>query len=132
MIRRPPRSTLFPYTTLFRSRKGASLANNPSHCAPLKRSVARTLLCASAIIRFHFGGVLAEDYLPAASNCGYVIFATSRPARASTQTNRSASLLLLTRDLSAPAPDWPKFRSLVVRFAQRNLLHGGLTLAAKN
>src|SRR2546430_13712837 len=25
MIRRPPRSTLFPYTTLFRSRAGASL-----------------------------------------------------------------------------------------------------------
>src|SRR3712207_6977903 len=25
MIRRPPRSTLFPYTTLFRSRKGALL-----------------------------------------------------------------------------------------------------------
>src|SRR3712207_9553591 len=24
MIRRPPRSTLFPYTTLFRSRRGAS------------------------------------------------------------------------------------------------------------
>src|SRR3712207_7927883 len=27
MIRRPPRSTLFPYTTLFRSRIGASLAD---------------------------------------------------------------------------------------------------------
>src|SRR2546427_9464295 len=26
MIRRPPRSTLFPYTTLFRSAKGASAA----------------------------------------------------------------------------------------------------------
>src|SRR5260221_6132696 len=26
MIRRPPRSTLFPYTTLFRSRAGAALA----------------------------------------------------------------------------------------------------------
>src|SRR2546427_12087028 len=25
MIRRPPRSTLFPYTTLFRSKRGASL-----------------------------------------------------------------------------------------------------------
>src|SRR3712207_7912792 len=25
MIRRPPRSTLFPYTTLFRSRRGAKL-----------------------------------------------------------------------------------------------------------
>src|SRR3712207_6944856 len=26
MIRRPPRSTLFPYTTLFRSRRGCGLA----------------------------------------------------------------------------------------------------------
>src|SRR2546422_9038917 len=26
MIRRPPRSTLFPYTTLFRSRNGAAIA----------------------------------------------------------------------------------------------------------
>src|SRR5256885_6112379 len=31
MIRRPPRSTLFPYTTLFRSRQsGAGLARKPS------------------------------------------------------------------------------------------------------
>src|SRR5256885_12113095 len=28
MIRRPPRSTLFPYTTLFRSRSGTSPASN--------------------------------------------------------------------------------------------------------
>src|SRR2546430_13742565 len=27
MIRRPPRSTLFPYTTLFRSQKSANLGN---------------------------------------------------------------------------------------------------------
>src|SRR5256886_7079129 len=40
MIRRPPRSTLFPYTTLFRSRARsgperppASAANNPAACA---------------------------------------------------------------------------------------------------
>src|SRR5205814_3046242 len=30
MIRRPPRSTLFPYTTLFRSRVGATLSFRPS------------------------------------------------------------------------------------------------------
>src|SRR3712207_7740550 len=30
MIRRPPRSTLFPYTTLFRSSKGPYLAFRPS------------------------------------------------------------------------------------------------------
>src|SRR2546422_7119411 len=29
MIRRPPRSTLFPYTTLFRSQLGSSPAGNP-------------------------------------------------------------------------------------------------------
>src|SRR5258708_21267491 len=29
MIRRPPRSTLFPYTTLFRSRTGGSSAHRP-------------------------------------------------------------------------------------------------------
>src|SRR3712207_7877539 len=47
MIRRPPRSTLFPYTTLFRSRSAvdekhrAAEANDPQglplHCAPPAR-----------------------------------------------------------------------------------------------
>src|SRR2546430_5393604 len=42
MIRRPPRSTLFPYTTLFRS-----LANTGSHLLVqiLKRAVARARPC---------------------------------------------------------------------------------------
>src|SRR2546425_4741400 len=31
MIRRPPRSTLFPYTTLFRSRQGAGLRHDDGH-----------------------------------------------------------------------------------------------------
>src|SRR3712207_7511104 len=32
MIRRPPRSTLFPYTTLFRSRRGSRVSGiTPSH-----------------------------------------------------------------------------------------------------
>src|SRR2546425_5126465 len=30
MIRRPPRSTLFPYTTLFRSRLGSELGPDPA------------------------------------------------------------------------------------------------------
>src|SRR3712207_8355306 len=33
MIRRPPRSTLFPYTTLVRSRRRASDATAPARCA---------------------------------------------------------------------------------------------------
>src|SRR2546425_9177294 len=31
MIRRPPRSTLFPYTTLFRSRRAARAQRDPQH-----------------------------------------------------------------------------------------------------
>src|SRR2546427_8803407 len=34
MIRRPPRSTLFPYTTLFRSRSSAAQERLPSVTAP--------------------------------------------------------------------------------------------------
>src|SRR2546429_2727139 len=43
MIRRPPRSTLFPYTTLFRSecgdRRGAR--REPAHCAAVAQACAR-------------------------------------------------------------------------------------------
>src|SRR3712207_8321118 len=34
MIRRPPRSTLFPYTTLFRSSTGTSWWRRPRHGGP--------------------------------------------------------------------------------------------------
>src|SRR5215210_9193086 len=34
MIRRPPRSTLFPYTTLFRSRRRRPLGPRPVHRGP--------------------------------------------------------------------------------------------------
>src|SRR2546422_1814557 len=34
MIRRPPRSTLFPYTTLFRSRRGAASDQARRDCRP--------------------------------------------------------------------------------------------------
>src|SRR3712207_8040149 len=36
MIRRPPRSTLFPYTTLFRSRAEAGRGSGPGSCTPTR------------------------------------------------------------------------------------------------
>src|SRR2546430_12386668 len=46
MIRRPPRSTLFPYTTLFRSSfscAGSSCGmSSPSHCSTTRRSEEHT------------------------------------------------------------------------------------------
>src|SRR3712207_8213521 len=44
MIRRPPRSTLFPYTTLFRSRVAAA---SPPSSASARPTSARVLRCSS-------------------------------------------------------------------------------------
>src|SRR2546429_1621583 len=41
MIRRPPRSTLFPYTTLFRSQSAASIASTSVRAATTSSSLAR-------------------------------------------------------------------------------------------
>src|SRR5258707_2883154 len=54
MIRRPPRSTLFPYTTLFRS---LSITGDPSR---------------SPLVQFAFGG--HSDVAPTGRSTGDVIF----------------------------------------------------------
>src|SRR2546430_10195315 len=51
MIRRPPRSTLFPYTTLFRSR--TNRLESRSHCCSLARKNKRKNICrGSRVARF--------------------------------------------------------------------------------
>src|SRR2546430_4659963 len=47
MIRRPPRSTLFPYTTLFRSEAARNSAA-PASATPAATPSARRVSCASA------------------------------------------------------------------------------------
>src|SRR2546426_3964157 len=44
MIRRPPRSTLFPYTTLFRSHRGANFLEGPRAVQKGRRQVPRSHL----------------------------------------------------------------------------------------
>src|SRR5688572_31629799 len=51
MIRRPPRSTLFPYTTLFRSKGGA-----PASAAAASGEVAFALLNLGSALNFVKGG----------------------------------------------------------------------------
>src|SRR3712207_9111683 len=42
MIRRPPRSTLFPYTTLFRSASGVAIMCSHTHAAPSMETTLHT------------------------------------------------------------------------------------------
>src|SRR3712207_7367496 len=61
MIRRPPRSTLFPYTTLFRS-------STDSSCAPLlKVPLASTVPSASSATANGLPGTSAADHCAACS-----------------------------------------------------------------
>src|SRR3712207_6916268 len=48
MIRRPPRSTLFPYTTLFRSPLSVRLLNRSQTCT---RAVTAAALCGCEVLR---------------------------------------------------------------------------------
>src|SRR5436189_2294005 len=59
MIRRPPRSTLFPYTTLFRSARRGEVLRTLSH----RLDVARVLLPAdgATLLTVDSGGAIAVD-----------------------------------------------------------------------
>src|SRR2546425_3792436 len=49
MIRRPPRSTLFPYTTLFRSDAAGALAATGEHYAAALESLDNPIVAARAV-----------------------------------------------------------------------------------
>src|SRR2546429_6819699 len=82
MIRRPPRSTLFPYTTLFRSRCGASISPR-GRCARSRRRRVRTRACLRGGIARRSPGVCSSR--PRPSRRG------SSPARTRMPTSTSPS-----------------------------------------
>src|SRR3712207_8760992 len=78
MIRRPPRSTLFPYTTLFRSRDRLARARVPPTLLRLQAHVVPVALLARA----RLDGVRVDHRGPAAR-------AAQEPDRKSTRLNSS-------------------------------------------
>src|SRR3712207_8861863 len=81
MIRRPPRSTLFPYTTLFRSegaghaRQGDAQAACPRHSGGLVAALA--LLAHGRLARDERGVDVLEDDLGGDHDAGDVVTARS-------------------------------------------------------
>src|SRR5436309_15166888 len=72
LIRRPPRSTLFPYTTLFRSGKGA----------PMR---------AAALLAFAIGAVVLGEYLAGA---GQILRSEEHTSELQSRENLVCRLLL--------------------------------------
>src|ERR1035438_8782555 len=65
MIRRPPRSTLFPYTTLFRSPSVIARSGSERLRTSLRRSITAALACrcqSSANYTFGRGALKGIDY----------------------------------------------------------------------
>src|SRR3712207_6876207 len=90
MIRRPPRSTLFPYTTLFRSRGRVSVA--PDFADPLmglgiEFAVTRTVRDAAGLLDAVHGSEPGDKYLLPGPATTYLDAA--RPDRKSTRLNSS-------------------------------------------
>src|SRR3712207_9378226 len=87
MIRRPPRSTLFPYTTLFRSEAG--MVTNPVTCSPDNTLAEVDALSA----RYRISGA------PVVDDDGVLVgIVTNRDMRFETDQNR------LVRDVLTPMP----------------------------
>src|SRR5258708_19029385 len=64
MIRRPPRSTLFPYTTLFRSGTARRRVTARAHCASKRRGPARfDAQCARARSEEHTSELQSPDHI---------------------------------------------------------------------
>src|SRR3712207_8322138 len=80
MIRRPPRSTLFPYATLFRSESTAALMiTNPNTCGVYERNIKEI-----AEVLHEAGAFLYMDGANMNANMGRM-----RPDRKSTRLNSS-------------------------------------------
>src|SRR5690606_41757883 len=82
LIRRPPRSTLFPYTTLFRSRRLWFLAEHPpQHTTPRRHGFQFVLqysqtLCTCFLIRIGLQLAIGDQRLIARVKSGHWLGAT--------------------------------------------------------
>src|SRR2546429_6846663 len=82
MIRRPPRSTLFPYTTLFRSRLEADIGRALAHqeffleYQPIIDLGTKSLLGVEALVRWRHpeaGILLPGRFIQVAEECGQIV-----------------------------------------------------------
>src|SRR2546430_9389534 len=93
MIRRPPRSTLFPYTTLFRSARARDAARHPrAHARWLARApVARARELRARGVRSDPAAIDPDGAVPAAAQPARLLPPGARSDRKSTRLNSSHS-----------------------------------------
>src|SRR5258708_28823135 len=88
MIRRPPRSTLFPYTTLFRSRNGATLTMRVAGSSRL-----------ASLMPSRFGMDRSEEHTSELQSPDHLV------CRLLLEKKKKFVLLSLAAGSASPAPD---------------------------
>src|SRR3712207_8931382 len=73
MIRRPPRSTLFPYTTLFRSRSEIELAKAELARKAKAGAIGAALLAGAALFGFFGFAVRSEEHTSELQSRQYLV-----------------------------------------------------------
>src|SRR2546430_6456870 len=89
MIRRPPRSTLFPYTTLFRSKAGSTYIDSSTVSPALARRIAAA--CAERKVRFLDAPVTGGDW---GAKKGELVRSEEHTSELQSQSNLVCRLLL--------------------------------------
>src|SRR3712207_8643097 len=102
MIRRPPRSTLFPYTTLFRSGNVEKIEGVPPAASPAaSHGLMIELSAAKATLAGHWEmmGLVLEDPLPtdrkstrlnsSHANISYAVFCLKKKKKSKTNTHHT-------------------------------------------
>src|SRR3712207_3672444 len=122
MIRRPPRSTLFPYTTLFRSQP---IIKEIENLSSMKYGVSEDVDVAMRVIADHLRAVafsIADGQLPGNAKAGYVIRRILRRAVRYAYTflnQRSAFIFklipVLVQEMGGAYPELPAQQELISR-----------------
>src|SRR3712207_7517563 len=101
MIRRPPRSTLFPYTTLFRSRRlkercGQDARNRGAGSQPLK-FVGAALLRLATQPKWYAGALRSEEHTSELQSRQYLVCRLLLEKKKNSHTNNAQSSLFIPK-----------------------------------
>src|SRR3712207_7758253 len=94
MIRRPPRSTLFPYTTLFRSGSGVAMLMRTQQAGPVIRTpIFMVLFLAPVFVPLNLlrGWIRSEEHTSELQSRQYLV------CRLLLEKKKTNSIVLLTR-----------------------------------